>query len=95
MRHLLIASVALLGLAGAAFAQNATPTSRHVDRAVTSSTASSFCSAGADFSDNCTSEPDQADIVMHSRSTVSRRAPSTTEMPSNGCAATADFSDNC
>jgi hypothetical protein len=95
MRHLLIASVALLGLAGAAFAQNTTPTSKHPDRAVTSSTASGFCSAGADFSDNCTGEPDQADIGMHSRSIVSRRAPSKTEIPSNGCAATADFSDNC
>jgi hypothetical protein len=95
MRHLLIASVALLGLAGAAFAQNATSTSRHVDRTATSSTASSFCSAGSDFSDNCSGEPDQADIGMHSRPTVSRQAPATNEMPSNGCAATADFSDNC
>jgi len=95
MRHLLIASVALLGLAGAAFAQNATPTSKHPDRTVTSSTASSFCSASSDFSDNCTGEPDQANAGMHSRSVASHRAPSTTEIPSNGCAASADFSDNC
>jgi hypothetical protein len=95
MRHLLIASVALLGLAGAAFAQSATPTVKHVDPATTASTQSSYCSASADFSDNCTNEPDQANAGMHSRSVVSHRAPSTTEMPSNGCAATADFSDNC
>ena len=95
MRTLLLASVAVLGLAGAAFAHNATPTARHFDPATTASTQSSYCSASADFSDNCTSEPDQANAGMHSRSVASHRAPSTTEMPSNGCAATADFSDNC
>ena len=95
MRHLLIASVALLGLAGAAFAQSATPTGKHVNRTVINSTASSFCSASSDFSDNCTGEPGQANAGMHSRAVVNHRAPSTTEIPSNGCAASADFSDNC
>jgi hypothetical protein len=95
MKHLLIASVALFGLAGAAFAQNAMPTSKHLDRTVTSSTTSSFCSASSDFSDNCTGEPAQASARMHSRPSVNLQAPATTETPSNGCAATGDFSDNC